>query len=446
MASTSGGGSTKELKRVLGFKELFSTAVGQIIGAGIMSLMGAAIAQTGRSICIAFFIAAALTLLTGIPSLLVSGAVRVRGGSYTVAGMLAGKQASGLWVIFFLFANISLGMYGLSFAEYFVPFFGFGNVKVIAIIILTLFFILNLFGIDKMAKVQNIIVVLMCIALGLLAAFGLGKVQPDFFTEGFTTNGIVGILSASTLLTYAVQGASVVVNLSGESKNPTKDIPRVILLSTFAVTALYAVIGIVASGVLPVDQVANQSMSVVAEYVLPAPAYAFFMVGGAMFAIATSLNAQFAWATKPLLQACDDGWFPKKLGYLHPKYKTPVVLLVILYAFGVIFVITGFDIGTLGNLGVIFSNLINFVIVINLYKIPKLIPKEWENSKFKVGKKMLYLLIILSLIATAITVGMSFASLTLPLFIANVIAITAAYIYTRIRMKHINLEISYEAV
>ena len=56
MASTSGGNSTKELKRVLGFKELFSTAVGQIIGAGIMSLMGAAIAQTGRSICIAFFI------------------------------------------------------------------------------------------------------------------------------------------------------------------------------------------------------------------------------------------------------------------------------------------------------------------------------------------------------------------------------------------------------
>ncbi|AZO94485.1 hypothetical protein D7D81_07700 [Halocella sp. SP3-1] len=38
--------STRDLKRVLGFWDLMGTAVGQIIGAGIMSLAGVAIAMT----------------------------------------------------------------------------------------------------------------------------------------------------------------------------------------------------------------------------------------------------------------------------------------------------------------------------------------------------------------------------------------------------------------
>ena len=39
--------STKELKRVLTLKDLISVAIGQVIGAGIMSLMGVAIGMTG---------------------------------------------------------------------------------------------------------------------------------------------------------------------------------------------------------------------------------------------------------------------------------------------------------------------------------------------------------------------------------------------------------------
>ena len=40
--------NTQELKRVLKFWDLMASAVGQIIGAGIMSLTGAAIALTGK--------------------------------------------------------------------------------------------------------------------------------------------------------------------------------------------------------------------------------------------------------------------------------------------------------------------------------------------------------------------------------------------------------------
>ena len=43
--------STKELKRELGKKELLGVALGQVIGAGIMALVGYGIAMTGKSGC-----------------------------------------------------------------------------------------------------------------------------------------------------------------------------------------------------------------------------------------------------------------------------------------------------------------------------------------------------------------------------------------------------------
>ena len=46
--------STKDLDRVLGKKDFFAIAVGQIIGAGIFSLLPQAIGLTGRSASFAF--------------------------------------------------------------------------------------------------------------------------------------------------------------------------------------------------------------------------------------------------------------------------------------------------------------------------------------------------------------------------------------------------------
>ena len=63
------GSSTKQLKQTLGFWDLMSTAIGQIIGAGIMTLLGSAIALTGRSVPISFLIAAVLVVGYSIPKI-----------------------------------------------------------------------------------------------------------------------------------------------------------------------------------------------------------------------------------------------------------------------------------------------------------------------------------------------------------------------------------------
>lgn len=140
MSNNTNESSTKQLKQVLGFRDLFSTAVGQIIGSGIMTLLGIAIAQTGRSVPLAFLVSTLLVVISSIPHILITGTIRVRGGQYTMVGMLAGKTMTGAFIILYIMSNISLAMYGISFASYFMDFFGIGNAKVIALLVLTIFF------------------------------------------------------------------------------------------------------------------------------------------------------------------------------------------------------------------------------------------------------------------------------------------------------------------
>ena len=209
-----------------------------------------------------------------------------------------------------------------------------GSQKVIALIVGTLFFVLNYFGVDLMAKIQNLLVIVLLISLTMFAVFGLPSVDfGTYFSNAdglFLSDGVTGFLTATAYLGFATGGATVILGVSAECKNPTKDIPFVIVTSTVGVALLYGLVATTASGVLPVAEVANQPLTLVAAEILPKPLYIFFIVGGAMFALATTLNSQIMSATKPIMQACEDGWFPKSLAELS-RYKTPWKIMLIFY-------------------------------------------------------------------------------------------------------------------
>lgn len=439
--------STKSLKKVLGFKELLGVAIGQIIGAGIMSLMGVAIGMTGRSVPFAFLIAAVLSIISIIPTIIVGGTVRLRGGHYTMSALLAGKQFGGVYIVLFIISNMTIALMALSFASYLLAFLPTANQAFIAIVCLTVFYILNMLGIDKMAKVQNLIIFVMCIALGLLAVFGMPHVTTDYFSQDFMPKGFLGLMSAGSLLTFATGGAFVIINLSAESKNPTKDIPWAIIISTLLVAILYGAIAFVAAGVLPVAEVTNQSLAKVAKYVLPNPLYIFFMVCGAMFALISTLNATFASATKPVLQACVDGWFPKRLGYIHPEYKTPMILLTIFYFIGLIPILIGFDIGILGSLTNIIGQMIFIIINIAFYKLPTLLPEAWGKSKFKIKKSTMFVVSVLSVIGCLLQIVLLAKNMSMGILLGNGVLLILSVIYAVCRYKtgKVNMEISYES-
>ena len=425
--------STKDLARTLGKKELMGIAIGQIIGAGIMSMMGVAIAMTGRSANLAFMLSAMFTMCTFFPSIFITSCIRMRGGMYTQFAIFAGDKWAGYYSVVYFITNMSLAMYALSFAQYALALIPTGgSQKVIALVVGTLFFILNYFGVDLMAKIQNLLVVVLLLSLTIFAVFGLPQVDLiNYFSNAdgmFMTEGVSGFLTATAYLGFATGGATVILGVSAECKNPTKDIPFVIITATIGVAVLYGLVATTAAGILPVPEVANQPLTLVAAEILPKPLYIFFIVGGAMFALATTLNSQIMSCTKPVMQSCEDGWFPQSLAALS-KYKTPWKILIIYYIILVVPIVLELEIAQISSIVQILGYLNNLVLTITAMKLPKLFPEAWEKSQFKVPTPVFNALMIVTCIAILIQASFMLKSMTPQLILFNVAVMAAGFIW-----------------
>ena len=425
--------STKDLARTLGKKELMGIAVGQIIGAGIMSMMGVAIAMTGRSANLAFMLSAVFTMCTFFPSIFITSCIRMRGGMYTQMAIFAGDKFAGYYSVVYFITNMSLAMYALSFAEYALALLpSGGSEKVIALIVGTAFFVLNYFGVDLMAKIQNLLVIVLVLSLAMFAVFGLPSVDlANYFSNAdglFLSDGITGFLTATAYLGFATGGATVILGVSAECKNPTKDIPFVIIVSTVGVAILYGFVATVASGVLPVPEVANQPLTLVAQQILPGPLYILFIVGGAMFALATTLNSQIMSCTKPVMQSCEDGWFPQSLATLS-KFKTPYKILIIYYIILVVPILLDLEIAQISSIVQILGYINNLIFTITAMKLPKMFPEAWEKSAFRVPTPVFNALMIVTCIAIVIQASFMLSSMTIQLIIFNVVVMAAGFIW-----------------
>lgn len=434
-----------ELKRNISRMDLISIAAGMIIGAGIMAMTGTAIGMTGRSVNIAFMIAGVLSVITAIPMILVGGTARFRGGQYTQIAAFGGQKMAGIFILINFFMCLGIAMYILSFTDYLLALVPGAPSMLVSVTVLTILFAINILGGKQAAVLQTIMCAIMAVAIALFIAFGVTNVQPGYFEQpGFMTNGITGILIASAYLSFAAGGAAQVVNYSGEAKNPTKDIPFAIIVTTVGISIIYAIMGTIAAGVLPVEQVANKSLALVAEVILPRPLYVFFIVGAAMFALLTTLNASIGWMCRPFVQAANDGWLPKIFGRLHPKFGTPVAVLIAMYIIGVVPVLMNLDISVVSSATAILSSISKTMLCFTALSLPKVMPELWNKSKFHVSNRMLKFLCILGGGVGVFQVLMLIATSGMLVFVFNVVMLAASVAYTFVVNKRVKMEVSYE--
>ena len=446
--------STKDLKKVLTRGNLMSMAVGQIIGAGVMVMSIAALGMTGRSVNIAFVIAAIFTIVGAIPTIFYSSVVRLRGGYYSQAALFCGEKFAGFYVVTYFISNCSMAMYALGFTSYLISLFpGFkGNEKLISIALLIVFFAMNYFGQDKVAKLQDMMFYVLVASLIMFTAFGLPKVHwagyfgNELFDAPLFENGITGLLQASSYLTFATGGATLMVNFSAEAINPQKDIPFVVITSTIGVAILYAFLATCIGGILPAGEVIEAgNLAVIAQQIMPKPCYYLFVIGGAMFALGTTLNATIGWVTKPLLQAVEDGWLPSFLGKLSP-YKTPYVLQAIFCVINVVAIAFNLDVTQLGQMTLIIGNVVNVVLVLGVMRLPKLFKEQWEKSPYHVSDGLFKFLMLLAVAFLCLQFYMNVSGTTMKVVIINSITFVCAAAYSVIMSKSgkVHMTVSYD--
>ena len=427
-----------ELKKVLGFWDLMGIGIGQIIGSGIMVLTGITIALTGAGTPFAFLLAAILVICPNMVLAVLGSAVPATGGMYTYVRDYIGKKTGFFYLALLVVGQLVLAMFAITFATYACDLIPGLNKTVVAFAILTLCYIMNVLGVEMAAKLQNILVIVLIAAMALFIIFGLPKVHWDAFAgmDKIMPNGFINFLTGASLLTFATGGAEFLSELGGEMKNPGRDLPRAMIGSTVLVAVVYAFIGIVAAGVLPIDEVAGESLSLVAGEIFPKPLYIFFIVGGGMFAVASTLNATFTWCTKGLLIASEEGWLPKQAAYIS-KRGTPVVLLTIFYIVGAIPILTGLDIEVISRLGNGLSLIYVLFPIATGYLIYKKNPEAMAKTSFKIPKIPLMILTTIALAGYIMAAILNFADIQnawqmIVVFFAIVI------IYAFAREKHVN--------
>lgn len=431
---------------ILSRTDLFGMAIGQVIGTGVMTMTGIAIGYTGRSVNVAFLLAAVLTIISSIPPLFILSTARFVGGQYSQISVLAGKKLGGIYSYLSIAVTLQSILTLLSLGEYTVTLFTGWNPRVVCLVTLTVLIVLNATYLKSSAIVQKAMVFILIIALGCYVVKGWPHLVSNYTAApDFMTGGVSGLLRASIYVSSALGGATYIADFSARMKNPVKDMPIVVIGTTLGVAVLYFFIATVAGGVLPLDQIAGKPLSVGAKTFMQGGMYTFFVVGGAIFALLTTLNSGLGSKPYPLKTACQDGWLPKGMAATNSKFGSPHYLYLLIYCFIAIPVALNINISTVATSVTLVFVSIRLLMAYAAMRLPVVMPELWEKSAFHVKTSVLYGLCGISLVVNAASMYLTLSNKSTREILMNLGMLGLTVVLMLIRYKKANISASYEA-
>lgn len=250
-----------------------------------------------------------------------------------------------------------------------------GWVFVIALIIIITG--LNIFGV-KLAASLNMLLVVLQVIIGLLfiylnvRAINLG---PDHFVtiqEMIPKSGeFSGLFGAAALLALSFIGFDAITTLSEETVEPKKNIPRAIVIvasigGIFFFTVTYFMQSLFRD-VTIFNDIEGASPEI--AYIIGGNLFLAIFLGGALFSVfASGLAAQIS-ASRLLYAMGRDEVLPKRFfGYLHPKFNSPVINIVLVGALALVAIFLSLEMATsLINIGAFTAFSFVNICVIKLY-------------------------------------------------------------------------------
>ena len=429
---------------------LVCIAVGNVVGAGIITTTGLAIAQTGRSVWISSGLAVLCGFLWLYPVIVFSSCARYRGGAYAQASVLMGRLAGGIYSLMWLPMFLMMGMMASGLGLYIhsvVPSIPAAAAGIAAI---TLFYTFNLLGVGSMSKLQNPMTVFLLLCLLAFAFVGFGKVDSEALavtSPSYYLNGGIGLIDGIMLLVYSTSGHSLVTAMSWDAKDPKKNIPKAIIISTGVILVLYCTVSFVAGNVLPVEQVAGQPLTYVAKVLFPGPLFIVFIIGGPIMALATSTNAGFATLCAPAMGAIKNGWLPAGIARTN-KNGAPWILYTIMYLISVLPLMCGVSLSALTAYNVMTQRACSIILLISAFRLPTVLKEQWEKSWMHMPNAVYYGICTLSLVTNVIALILNVRTLNVSAFVLNltvagILALVAVIRFKQGKIANTKITISY---
>lgn len=419
-------------------KDLAFIALGQVVGSGIVTLVGVAQNLTGASAWVAYAAAVFVGFFLAFPYFIIGSSLRLGGGPYSAVYALLGEKASGAFLMGQIPACIGIATYPIAIGTYAKSIWPEANVTVVALVVLLLFFVVNLLGVDIFAKVQNVMGYVLLGAMAMFIIVGFFKIDWNLLTAkpqgNFFSGGLDGFLAAVFLFCYSTHGYYFAVGFGKDAKNARKDIPVAMAVCIPIIFVMYTGVAMVDTGVLPIEQVAGQPLTLVASYALPRILFLVFMIGGVLMALTTSLNAVFGFNSRMIGTGINDGWLPPKLAKVN-KRGTPTYVLLIILVVGLIPILSGYNVSQITNNLILLNSSLTLIMYAGAFVLPKLYPEQWATSTMHMPNWLFYTLMTLSTIAQGFMIYYSIRGIGRTATIISLSAIAAVVIYAVLRVK-----------
>ncbi|HHO67847.1 MAG TPA: amino acid permease, partial [Gammaproteobacteria bacterium] len=329
----------------LDLREVVAMGVGAMVGGGIFSVLGLAIAQAGHAAPIAFALGGVIALLTGFSYARLGLAFRSDGGSFTyLEHAFRHPNIAGLggWLLLVGYIG-TMGLYAYTFGAYGSALLGSdGNPAMhhlLESLVLLAFLGINLYGVKETGTTELVIVTIKVLILALFAVIGLGAMQADHLTPLFD-KGYAGVIMGASLIFVAYEGFELIPNAVNEMQRPERNLKRGILLSVLITLTIYVLVSLVAVGNLTPEEIARYGEYALAEAARPFLGQAGFVLIGlaALFSTSSAINATLFGTARLGVEMARERALPQVFSLRRRQNHIPWASLIIITAVTLVFV------------------------------------------------------------------------------------------------------------
>jgi APA family basic amino acid/polyamine antiporter len=325
-----------ELKRSISLPLLTFYGLGTILGAGIYVLIGEVVAEAGIRAPIAFLVAALLAVFTAFSYAELSARFpRSAGEAVYVMEAFHRRRLSllmGLLVI--LIGTVSAATIANGFVGYFRVFFELPPWLIIVVLV-GLLGLVAAWGITESVWLATLVTLLEVFGLLLIlwvagdSLATLPQRWPEFVAGGGDSTLWVGILAGAFLAFYAFIGFEDMVNVAEEVKDPSRNLPKAIVLALVISSLLYLLVVLVSVLSVPVAELAGDPapLSKVYEYRTGASPTLITLIS--LVAVVNGALIQIIMASRVLYGLSWQGWLPELFSRVHPGRQTPLYATVL---------------------------------------------------------------------------------------------------------------------
>jgi basic amino acid/polyamine antiporter, APA family len=306
-----------------------------VIGAGIFGLPSKVFSLAGDYSLVAFGICALSVTIIVLSFCEVASRYSGSGGPYLYARETYGPAvgfAVGwlLWIarITSFAANCNLLP---EYLDLFFPGAASGVARASIIVgVVTALAVVNIIGVRRVADTSNALVVGKLLPLAIFIAIGLFFLDPSRFTFALAP-GYRPFSQSVLLLVYAFTGFEMAVIPAGETRNPQRNLPVALLRGMAIVVVFYILIQVVCIGTLPGLATSRRPLADAAFQFSGTWGAALITVGIVM-SLAGNLNILILAASRVLFTMAEFGELPRRVAFIHPRYRTPAASIVLTIA------------------------------------------------------------------------------------------------------------------